>query len=396
MKVPGLDSAEIEKDLAFSVPEFRGRLEGVQRQMTERNLDVLVVTTPENIFYLSGYQTPGYYCAQCLLVPVDADPIHLTRGTEETNARMLSWIDRTDSYMDHEEPVDLFAQTLKEDGFERAGIGVEKISWFMPVASFEQLRSLLPEANFQDGSLLVEQCRLIKSDAELTYMREAARLAEIGMSTGLATIREGVTEDEVAAEVQSAVTRGGSEYPSLPVFIASGVRSSLAHATWAGRTMQKGDPVILEISGTVKRYSAALMRIAAVTEASEQLQDMADVSCRALENMIAAIRPGRPLEEVWKVWADTVTEGGYEGRFKRTGYSIGANFPPDWGEGYIISFRRGEERLLEPNMTFHIPSLVKVFGVADAGTSETVRVTEDGCELLTEFDRRLFICPESG
>ena len=183
----------------------------------------------------------------------------------------------------------------------------------------------LPEADFQDGSLLVEQCRLIKSDAELTYMREAARLAEIGMSTGLATIREGVTEDEVAAEVQSAVTRGGSEYPSLPVFIASGVRSSLAHATWAGRTMQKGDPVILEISGTVKRYSAALMRIAAVTEASEQLQDMADVSCRALENMIAAIRPGRPLEEVWKVWADTVTEGGWATSPGESGWSdVGA------------------------------------------------------------------------
>ena len=395
MKVSGLDSADIEKDLVFSVSEFRERLAGVRRQMAERELDVLVVTTPENIFYLSGYQTPGYYCAQCLLVPLDADPIHLTRGTEETNAKMLSWIDRTDSYMDHEEPVDLFAQTLKDDGFERARIGIEKISWFMPVASYERLRSQLPEADLRDGSMIVEQCRLIKSEAELAYIRRAAQLSAIGMSAALETIGEGVTEDEVAAEVQRALTSNGSEYPGLPVFVASGVRSSLAHATWAGRTMQKGDPVILEISGTMKRYSAALMRIAAVREAPEQLRKMADVSCRALENMMEAIKPGRSMEEVWRVWADTVTEGGFEGRFKRTGYSIGINFPPDWGEGYILSFKRGEQRRLEPNMTFHIPSLVKMFGFADAGTSETVQVTEQGCELLTQFERRLFVCPES-
>ena len=396
MKVPGLNTAEIEKDLAFSVPEFERRLAGVREQMKTRELDVLLVTTPENIYYLSGYHTPGYYCAQCLIVPLDGEPIHLTRGTEETNARMLSWLERTDSYMDHESPVELFAQTLKDDGFERARIGLEKISWFLPVADFERLQTLLPDADLKDGSMTVETCRMVKSEPEIVCIREAARLSAIGMSAGLETIGEGVTEDEVAAEVQRAVTRNGSEYPGLPVFIASGIRSSQAHATWAGRTMEKGDPVILEISGTVKRYSAALMRIAVVTEPTPKLQSMADVSCRALENMMEAIRPDRPLEDVWQVWADTLTEGGFEGGFKRTGYSIGVNFPPDWGEGYIISFRRGEQRRLVPNMTFHIPSLVKVFGIADAGTSETVRVTEDGCEILTSFERRLFVCPRAG
>lgn len=396
MKVPGLDSQKIVKELAFSISEFEHRLAKVREQMKLRELDVLLVSTPENIFYLSGYQTPGYYCTQCLVVPLQGDPIHLTRGTEETNARMLSWLTRTNSYMDHERPVDLFAQTLKDDGFARARIGLEKVSWFLSVTDFECLQSLLPDATLIDGSMTVEACRVIKSEPEITCIREAARLSEIGMSAGLSSICEGVTEDEVAAEVQSAVTRNGSEYPGLPVFIASGIRTSLAHATWAGRTIVSGDPVTLEISGTVKRYSAALMRIAVVGEPNAQLQRMADVSCRALENMMAAIRPGRVIEEVWQVWADTLMEAGFEGRFKRTGYSIGVNFPPDWGEGYIVSLRRGEKRRLEANMVFHIPSLVKVFGVADAGMSETVLVTENGCEILTRFERRLFLCPSNG
>jgi Xaa-Pro dipeptidase len=395
MKVPGIETAKVAKNLPFSLAEYQGRLARVREQMAERRLDVLVVTTPENIHYLSGYETPGYYCKQCLIVPVAGEPIHLTRGTEETNAKMRSWIDRTDSYMDHEDPVALFAETLRADGFARSRVGVEKISWFLTVADYEQLRASLPDAEIQDGSMLVEACRLIKSEAEIAYLRRAARAAEEGMTAALGTIRPGVTEDNVAADVQRAVTNAGSEYPSLPVFVASGVRSSLAHATWAGRRLEPGDPVMIEISGCVKRYSAALMRTASVGTPPERLQAMTDVSCRALEAMLAAIRPGRPLGEVWEVWAKAVDAGGFQGRFKRTGYSIGVNFPPDWGEGYILSFKRGETRPLRPNMTFHIPSIVKIFGFADAGTSETVRVTETGCELLTRFDRRLFVCPGS-
>jgi Xaa-Pro dipeptidase len=388
-----VETADVQKELAFPVEEYRQRLARLRRGMGAHGIDVLLVTTPENICYLSGYQTPGYYCKQCLLVPLDAAPIHLTRGTEETNAKMLSWIDRTDGYMDHEDPVELFAATLEHDGFARARIGVEKISWFLTVADFEQLQVLLPEAVFRDGSMLVEAARVIKSDAEIAYIRQAARAAEAGMRVAVETIREGLTEDNVAAEIQRAVTNCGSEYPGLPVFVASGVRSSLAHATWAGRRLEPGDPVIIEISGCVKRYSAALMRSATVGPPSARLQKMFDVACKALEEMLAEIRPDRPLGEVWQVWADTIRAGGFEGGFKRTGYSIGVNFPPDWGEGYILSFKRGERRLLQPNMTFHIPSIVKIFGLADVAASETVRVTEDGCEVITRFDRRLFACP---
>src|SRR5213594_1183405 len=167
MKVPGIETATVAKDLPFSVTEYQDRLSRVRAQMAERNLDVLVVTTPENICYLSGYETAGYYCKQCLLVPLAGEPIHLTRGTEETNAKMRSWIDRTNSYMDHEDPVALFADTLRADGFVRSRIGVEKISWFLPVADYEELRSRLPGADFRDGSMIVEAGRLIKSEDPL-------------------------------------------------------------------------------------------------------------------------------------------------------------------------------------------------------------------------------------
>jgi Xaa-Pro dipeptidase len=360
--------------------------------MKNRDLGLLVVSTPENIYYLSGYHTAGYYCSQFLLVPLTGDPVHITRGTEETNARALSWIDQTTSYMDHELPVELLAAQIEQAGYAAGVIGIEKISWFLTISDFEKLQGILPKATYKDASMIVENARVVKSDHEIEYIRKAARIAEAGMDAAIGAIREGATENEVAAETNRVCTAMGGEYPGLPNFVASGVRSSQAHATWAGRAIQRGDPVLLEISGCVKRYSAAIMRAACAKPPHPDYVKMEDVSRRALERMIEAIKPGRPLEEPWNVWSKTVTDGGFEGRFKRTGYSIGISFPPDWGEGYILSFKRNEKRLLRPNMTFHIPSMVKVFGFADAGTSETIRVTETGCELLTNHKRQLYVC----
>ncbi|MER9108638.1 Xaa-Pro peptidase family protein [Mesorhizobium sp. M0848] len=391
MKVPGMNSAAVQKDLAFPIEEFQRRLRIVRQEMTERGLGLLVVSTPENIYYMSGYHTVGYFSSQFLLVPISGELFHITRGIEETNVKVLSWIEQSTSYMDHEAPIELLAATIREMGYSNAVIGIEKISWFLSIVDYERLKEMLGDANFQDGSLTVEASRVVKSDLELEYIRHAARIAEAGMEVGLDQIHAGANENDIAAEIQRTVTKLGSEYPGLPVFVSSGVRTSQAHATWAGRKVLEGDPVLLEISGCVRRYSAALMRLAVVKPANRELERMEEVSRKALEKMLDAIRPDRPLGEVWNVWSTTVTDGGYEGRFKRTGYSIGINFPPDWGEGYMLSFKRGETRVLRPNMTFHIPSLVKVFGFADAGTSETVRVTETGCEVLTKFGRQLYV-----
>ncbi|RWD74481.1 Xaa-Pro peptidase family protein [Mesorhizobium sp.] len=391
MKVSGIDTIKVEKDLAFTIQEYQRRLKAVREGIAARDLDILVVTIPENMLYLSGYNTLGYASAQYLLIPLQGEPLHITRGIEEVNVRAYSWIDNSTSYMDHEAPLELLAETLRNLGFAKAKVGFEKKSWFFSIADYEALKTLLPDVRFEDGSMIVEAVRVVKSDAEIDYIRQAARIAEAGIEAGINQIRAGVNENEIAAEIQRVVTLKGSEYPGYPPFVTSGVRTSYAHGTWSGRQIQPGDPVFLELSGTVRRYSAAIMRASVVSPSNRELEKMEDVSRRALENMLDGIRPDRPLGEVWSIWSQTVNDGGYEGRFKRTGYSIGISYPPDWGEGHILSFKRGETRILKPNMVFHIPSMVKAFGFADVGTSETVRVTETGCEILTNYKRQLYV-----
>ena len=103
------------------------------------------------------------------------------------------------------------------------------------------------------------------------------------------------------------------------------------------------------------------------------------------------MKPGVPCGDVAEAWADAIVKGGFDRPHKRAGYSIGISFPPDWGEGYILSLKYGEKRVLEPGMVFHVPSSIRDEGVALVGNSETILVTDRGSEAVTHFPRQHFV-----
>ncbi len=381
------------KGLMFSVDEFQQRLARTRERLRDRGVAGMLVHTPENMYYLSGYHTPGYYAYQTMLVPTDPakPPVLVVRRLEESNVREFSWIDTRRVYTDTEDPIELTAKVVKESGLEQGTVAVEKSAWFLTVANLEALTRLLPKATFVDGSGVVEQGRVIKSPAEIAYIRKAARAAEAAMRAGLDATAVGRTEDEVAAEIYRAAILAGCEYTSLPQFIASGYRSSITHATWAGRRIEPGDVVYYELVGTVQRYSASLYRGATIGPPSDRIKRMSDATIAGLERVLETMRPGVPCGDVAEAWAGAIVKGGFDRPHKRAGYSIGISFPPDWGEGYILSLKYGEKRALEPGMVFHVPSSIRDEGVALVGNSETILVTERGSEALTHFPRQHFV-----
>jgi len=204
-------------------------------------------------------------------------------------------------------------------------------------------------------------------------------------------VAEGRTEDEVAAELTAGLIRGGSHWPSIMPFIASGERGAIGHATWKGRTIRSPDIVFLEVGGCRNRYHAAMMRTVVVGKADAELKTAFDVVLRAFDAAVATIKPGVPAGEVDRVSRAVIAEAGFgENQASRTAYSIGIAVPPDWGEGQILSMKPGEGRPLQTNMTFHLLPWVQIPGKGGVGCTETVRVTEDGCERLTDFPRELF------
>ena len=383
---------EIQKRLAFSVDEYKGRVARVREEMARRKFDVLLAHTPENICYLSGYHTPGYYMYQVLILPLEKPPLILTRLIEQTNVRGFSWFEDGLGYADTQDPIALTAECLTHMGLAKCRIGLERSCWFLTISQAERLMALLPDATWADGSGIVEVSRAVKSPAEIGYIRQAADIAAKGMQAAADSCRAGATECAVAGQIYRGMVENGGEYAGLPLFISSGHRTLLVHATWTDKVIQPGDSVLVELAGTVMRYAAPLFRTFSIGEPSGQLARASTIVAHMLEMVMEAIRPGATSHGVDAAARRAAAEHGVEGGVrKRAGYSVGLNFPPDWGEGCFLDLKEDDRTVLVPGMVFHVPQSLRLEGSPPAAVSETVLVTPGGREVLTTFPRHLIV-----
>jgi Xaa-Pro dipeptidase len=375
---------------AFSGAEYARRLAALRARMQAAGLDVLLVVVPENVCYLSGYETIGYSNFSLLLVRRDGEPLLFVREMERTVAETTTWLSEFETFADTEEPVERAVDLLRKRGWLDGRAGVELGESFVSPAAMDRLRRLLGQP--ADGTGLVEAGRRIKSAEELGWIRRACRLTEAGMGAALRAIRPGATENQVAAAAYAAFMAGGTDFMAGDPIVTSGWRSGVAHLTFGNRTLEPGDALLLEMSACQRRYFGPLMRGAVIPPVPDEVRRLADVIVEALDAAIAAIRPGATSGEVDAACRGPIERAGYEPNFrKRTGYSVGIGYAPNWGEGHIVSLRRDDPTPLEPGMVFHMPPALRIPRRYGLGFSETVLVTETGCDVLTSFPRRLSV-----
>ena len=376
--------------LPFDDGEYRRRLDGVRADMAKQDIGAFISFTPENIYYLTAHDTPGYYFYQACVVTPTRPPINVLRRIETTNTLGRSWARLAVGYEDRQDPVEATLGLLHELGVAGETIGLEADAWFISPKRAVQLQKGIEQAGgpVVDASQTVERLRVIKSNPELAYIRMGARALEKAMQAGFNACRIGANENDVAGVIVAELIRHGGEYAGLPPFITSGPRTSLCHSTWAGRTFEQGDVIDFELPGVIKRYCAALFRVGVLGKPDAEFTRRYTMVREALENVIAAIKPGATSGEVHNANKAVFTKYGCGQMLgHRTGYSVGINYPPDWGEGHIMSIWDGDERPLQPGMTFHL-----VPGFLDLGryaitVSDTVLVTASGCEVITNYPR---------
>ena len=368
----------------FASGEYESRIRKVREGMEINGLDVLVIHSPENIYYLSGYQTPGYYWYQALVLPLNSEAIFIAPPHEAALIPEFSWVEDSRVYPDTSDWAQITGEILKELSLTRSSIGLETKSRFLTVDFYQSIQSLLPDAQLIDGSGIVESCRLIKSASEIEYMRKAADVSSRGMKAGIKAVIEGASELEVAAAVHSELDMAGSEYTGLPAFITSGERSHLVHATWSPKQIDYGDLVFMEIPGSVNRYHAAQSRSVFVGEQTQKLIEANRVATEALETAKISMKQGVAASSVFKAGSSVINEAdiGYK-QGRRIAYGIGTAFPPGWDEGDIFSINIDEPRPLLAGMCFHLITTMRVPGLGAIGCSDTVLVTDDGVETLT-------------
>ena len=383
-----LDVVPLGAEAAFPREEFDPRVATLQQRMVARGFDLLLTSGPENIFYLTGQQTPGYYTFQCLCVPAAGALFHVLRGLEAMNARANTFLGEINGYPDDANPAAAVAQALKARGWAGKRVAIDQNAWFLTVNLYNRL--VQEFAPLLDGSGLVEELRRVKSPLELAQIEKAAAANDAGMRAGLAAVRAGASENDVAAAVMHAAIMAGSEYVGMEPFVTSGPRSGIPHTTWRRRRIEPGDVVILETSACYNRYHAALYRTVAVDRIPDRARDMFSVCQEGLDAALGELRPGRTCADVHNAVQAVVDRHGYTAGYrKRTGYSIGISFAPDWGEGNILSLYRGVEVTLQPGMVFHVPITLREYARWTVAVSETVVVTATGARTLSALPRDL-------
>jgi Xaa-Pro dipeptidase len=369
--------------------------------MYRQGVEVLLVTDPANINYLSGYDGWSFYVHQGLLLLMDRDePIWFGRMQDSNGARLTTWLSEESirGYQDHyvqsnlRHPMDFVADLLKEFGADKRRLGVETDNYYFSGQCLKSLRANLPSAAILDANLLVNWVRLVKSPAEIGYMKMAARVVENVTRVAIETINEGVREGDAAGEVVRAQLRGTEEYTgdyaSIMPIMPSGIRTSTAHLSWVDRKYAKGDLVLLELAGNVHRYHAPLSRTLIIGQPPSELAEVAKGVIDGLNQVLDFIKPGVTGEEVEGRWRKAIS-GTKVVKESRMGYAFGLNYPPDWGE-HTVSLRPGDKNVLTPGVTIHVMPGVWLdeFGFE---CSEPIVVTDKGCECFVNFPRELIV-----
>lgn len=379
--------------LPFQNQEYETRARNVRKKMEAADTDVLVSFSPENINYLTGHDTPAYQYLQACVISSEGVPVNLLRSIDASNTLYGSWNRAAAVYADNEDPIQLLATLILHMAGQNRRIGFEKDPFFVGPSRYNRLIGMLQSAGKTIVELsIVEELRLIKSEEEIKKIREAARATEAAMESAVALAAEGVNENEIAGRVWASLTQHGGEFPGLPPFIVSGPRTSLGHATWSGRSLVFGDSLAFEIPGVISRYVSPLFRCGVVGHKSRELEDLEAATISSLELLLENIRPGVRCDELHSMNVRNFADRGYK-LAHRSGYSVGVNYAPDWGEGNILSIQSGETRVLEEGMVFHLVPGIYVPGKHVVVISETVVVTKDGCECLTNFPRQIFVAP---
>ncbi|EJN16156.1 Xaa-Pro aminopeptidase [Bradyrhizobium sp. YR681] len=382
------DNVQQGSESAFPKQEYDGRVARARALLAKAGIDVMVVTGPENIFYLTGQQTPGYYTFQALVLPVEGEPAFVVRQLEYFNFIANTFIANAQVYQDGDLPVNFLVNVIKDRGWASKRIAIDKRGWFLPVATYEALQDKL--GILHDGAGIIEQLRIVKSAAELEKIATAASYVEAGMRAGLAAVKPGASENDLVSAMVGTSIAAGSEYVGMEPLVSVGRRSGVPHGTWRRGQIGANDPAFLEMAASHDRYHAALMRSAWVGAMPQRAIDMEKTCQDGLAAALEAIKPGAPCEAPHLACQRIIDRAGYTENFKkRVGYSIGIAFAPDWGEGGVLSLYTGVTTELRPGMTFHLPVAMRDFGQFTVGVSETVIVTETGCRPLSTIDRSI-------
>ena len=380
--------------LHFTEDELADRRNKVAAEMQSRGLDALLIFRQESMYYLTGYDTTGYSQFQCLYMSAGGTLILLTRSADLHQAQLTSVIKDVRIWVDHADSnpgLDL-RQILEEQGCRGKHLGVELEAWCLTGRRWEFVKAGLDGfCTHEDASTLVSQMRIIKSPAELDYVRRAAALADEALVEAHNLATPGRPEQEILAAMESAIFRGGGDYPASRFIIGSGAQALNVRNFTGYADLGNNDQLQLEFGGTYRHYHSCLMRTILTGKPDPRHLSMHSAVVEALEACKEACRPGATFGDIFDAHAKALEGAGFgEHKLNACGYSLGALYPPTWMDWPMIY--AGNPVVVEPNMVIFMHMILLDWDRHLAmAFGDTVVVTPTGSETLTKMGTGLTV-----
>lgn len=422
----------------FPSEEFEDRRDQVRAAMQTQGIDALLISTPENIYYLTGLDHMGYFAFQLLVLPASGEPILVTRAMERAIVSDLAPDLRHYGYADgsrplppptagpdpaasdvvdltaelegkllvepairtrgaaeqaHRIPVETTCGAVVECGLARGHLALEEGGSFLSYRIADGIKRGLSDARWTDGTGVVDRCRLVQSPREQECTRRAGVISDAMLQAAIAAAGRGVNECDVMAAIYDALFRRGGTYPGFVPLVRSSANLVHEHGTWADRLLAAEDLLFLEMSGCVRRYHAPMGRLVFIDGAPASAYRALEVCHEAELAAAAALRPGVLAGDVYEAWQAVLNRHGLESyRRHHCGYSTGIGYPPSWsGGGVPVGLRSGSEMPIQAGMVFHLMSWLLRSDHGDSFLSDTVIVTDEGCEMITQTPRGLLV-----
>jgi ectoine hydrolase len=386
--------------LHFPLEEYRRRIARSRKAMEAKGLDLIIVSDPSNMAWLTGYDGWSFYTHQAVLLGMEGDPVWWGRGMDAQGAKRTVFMSHDDiigyedTYVQNplKHPMEDLSKTIAARGWAKARIGVEMDNYWFSAAANDSLRTHLMEAKFSDATGLVNWQRIVKSDHEVEFIRRAAAIVDAMHAKVVELVEPGLLKNVLVAEIQKQAILGAGghwgDYCAFVPMLPSGIDATAPHLTWDDRPFNDNEGTFFELGGCYRRYHAPLSRTVYLGRPPQKFLDAEKAVSEATEAGLSMCKPGITCGEVAEAFFGTLQKRGFT-KDSRAGYSIGLSYPPDWGER-TLSIRRGDKTVLEPNMTLHfMPAL----WLDDGGLelSETILITESGVECLCKTPRKLVI-----
>ena len=370
----------------FTQTEHKNRLARARDKLAAGGFEICVSVAPETHYYLAGYDAwVGVNSPQALVFSTAGvdEPTLIVRNVDTRLAAETTWLPDVRNYqLFADDFSELVAGIVREKGWTGGRIAMELQSYALNAALYSELASALKPAEIFDATRLLGDLRIIKSETEMRYVREAAGYANLGLDAAREALRVGVTEIEVAAAVEGAMREAGSDYWAIPTEISSGTRTPGGHATPRHRIIESGDIVHFEFAGVSHRYHATAVHTMACGAPNSRAAELYEIARVSLAAGVSQCHAGAWVADIEEASLEPIRAAGLEAYANmRFGYGIGLAYPPVWLETLQIS--RGFEDRLAPGMVFVLHAYLQLdhenIGIIQGGTWA---LTTDGLEQL--------------